>query len=71
MPTPAQLAEYADETEALAVFRRAQADLYANTAHEVRAGVTGETPEYHRLNDAVIAAGKKLPKRLRHLAKDV
>ncbi|MFI0900540.1 hypothetical protein [Streptomyces sp. NPDC020983] len=71
MPTPDQFAEYAAENEALAAFRRAQADLYAHTAREARSGITGETPEYHRLNDAVIAVGKKLPKRFRHLAKDV
>ena len=68
-PTAAELAEYADENELLAAYRRAEADLYDHTAREVRAGVTGETDEYHRLNDAVIAAGKRLPKRFKHLAK--
>lgn len=38
---------------------------------EVGAGVTGETDEYHRLNDAVIAAGEKLPKRYKYLTKGV
>lgn len=70
-PTAAQIAEYADENDALAAFRRAEADLYAHTAQEARAGVSGETEEYHRLNDAVIAAGKKLPKRFQYLADQV
>ena len=69
--TEAQLAEYADENELLAAYRRAEADLYALTACEVRAGVTGETDEYHRLNNAVIAAGKNLPKRYQYLTEGV
>ncbi len=68
---PADLAEYADENDALANYRRAEAALYANNAAEVRAGVKGETDEFHRLNDAVIAAGKQLPKRFKYLTKGV
>lgn len=70
-PTPEELLAYANENERLADFRRAQADLYDNTAREVAAGVTEETPEYQRLNRAVIDTGKRLPKRMKHLRKDV
>jgi len=70
-PTAEELAVYAQENELLSAFRRAQADLYANTAREVAAGIQRETPEYLRLNQAVIDAGKRLPKQLRHLAKEV
>ncbi len=70
-PTADELQVYADENEALAAYRRAEADLYDHTAREVRSGVTGETDEYHRLNEAVIAAGKKLPKRFKYLTESV
>jgi hypothetical protein len=66
-----QLQEYADENLRLAEFRRAQAALYENAAREAVAGIQHETPEYQRLNQAVIDAGRKLPKRLRYLAKGV
>jgi len=70
-PTPKQVREYAEENRSLATFRRAQADLYENAAREAAAGITTETPEYRRLNQAVIDAGRKLPKGLKHLAKDI
>lgn len=70
-PSQHELDVYADENEALAAFRRAQADLYAHTAGQSRAGITYETPEYLRLNQAVIDAAKRLPKRFKHLAKGV
>ncbi|MFF2852657.1 hypothetical protein ACFVT5_41150 [Streptomyces sp. NPDC058001] len=70
-PTAEELRVYAEETTLLADFRRAQADLYAHTAREAAAGNLEETPEYQRLNQAVIDAGKKLPKGLKHLAKDI
>ncbi|MFF9309938.1 hypothetical protein ACF1BS_03415 [Streptomyces sp. NPDC014748] len=64
-PTQAQIDEYAAENELLAAYRRAEAALYENAAAEARAGITHETPEFLRLNQAVIDAEKKLPKRLR------
>lgn len=70
-PSAAELAVYAKENELLAAFRRAQADLYTNTARESAAGITTETAEDTRLQQAVIAAGKQLPKRFKHLRKDV
>jgi hypothetical protein len=70
-PTAAELAAYAEETARLAGFRRAQADLYDNTAREAAAGITHETDEDTRLQQAVIDAGKELPKRYRHLRKGV
>lgn len=63
------LQEYAAENQLLADFRRAEAALYENAAKEAAAGITHETPEYLRLNQAVIDAGKRLPKRLKHYAK--
>jgi hypothetical protein len=66
-----QLQEYADENLRLAEFRRAQAALYENTAREAAAGIQHETPEFLRLNQAVIDAGRNLPKRLRYLAKEI
>lgn len=71
MSKQSELTEYAAHNEALAVFRRAQADLHELTAREAKNGVTEETPEFHRLNQAVIDAGKALPKQLRHLAKGI
>lgn len=70
-PTTEELRTYSEENELLAAFRRAQADLYDNTARESAAGITHETPEYQRLNQAVIDTGKRLPKRLKHLRKDI
>jgi hypothetical protein len=64
------LQEYADENQALAAYRRAEAALYENAAKEAAAGITHETPEYQRLNQAVIDAGKQLPKRFKHLTKE-
>ena len=66
-----ELDVYADENRALAEFRHAQAALYENTAREAAAGITHETPEYQRLNQAVIDAARRLPKGLKHLAKGV
>jgi hypothetical protein len=70
-PTPEQLRDYAAENVLLAAFRRAQADLYDHTAREAAAGITHETAEYQRLNRAVIDTGKRLPKRFKHLAKNI
>jgi hypothetical protein len=66
-PTSAEMAEYVQENQALAAFRRAQADLYEHTAKEAAASITDETPEYLRLNQAVIDAGRQLPEDLQHL----
>lgn len=68
-PTAEELRVYAEENEALAAYRRAEADLYENTAKEAAAGITHETSEFLRLNQAVIDAGKRLPKRFRHYGK--
>jgi hypothetical protein len=68
-PTRAELNEYADQNEALAGLRRAQADLYDNTAKQSRAGILIENDEDDRLQQAVHDAAKKLPKGLRHLRK--
>lgn len=70
-PTRAELDEYAGHTRALANFRSAQAALYANTSREAAAGITDETDEDARLQQAVIDAGKKLPKQYKHLRKGV
>lgn len=64
-PTKKQINEYANDNNLLAAYRRAEADLYENTAREVRAGITHETPEYLRLNQAVIDAEERLPEHLR------
>lgn len=66
-----EVAEYATVNEALAAFRRAQADLYDLTAREAKAGIRVETHEFERLNQAVIDAGKALPKSLRRLTKGI
>lgn len=68
-PTAEELRVYAEENEALAAYHRAEADLYENTAKEAAAGITHETPEFLRLNQAVINAGKKLPKRYKNITK--
>lgn len=70
-PTAEELRVYAEENEALAAYRRSEADLYENTAKEAAAGITDETPEFLRLNQAVIDAAKKLPKRYKNIAKRV
>jgi hypothetical protein len=70
-PTAEQLRVDAEENELLAAFRRAQADLYANAARESAAGIFHETDEYLRLNQAVIDAGKRLPKRFKHLTEEI
>lgn len=70
-PTAEQLRVDAEENELLAAFRRAQADLYDNAARESAAGIFHETDEYLRLNQAVIDAGKRLPKGLKRLARDI
>ena len=70
-PTAEELRVHAVQCRALAVFRRAQADLYDNAAREAEAGVTEETPEYERLNQAVIDAAERLPEGLKHLAEDI
>lgn len=67
--TPEELSVYVEENQLLAAYRRAEADLYENTAREAAAGITHETDEYLRLNEAVIAAEKRLPERFRHLGK--
>jgi hypothetical protein len=70
-PTRDELATYANDNEALADFRSAQAALYRLTAQQSRAGILVGNPEDDRLQQAVIDAGKKLPKHLKHLRKDV
>ena len=70
-PTVDELSAYAEENKHLAAFRRAQADLYDNTARESAAGITHETPEYQQLNQAVIDAAARLPESLKHLAEDI
>ncbi|MFG2352599.1 hypothetical protein [Streptomyces sp. NPDC048521] len=71
MPKPSKEAiqEYAEENRLLAAFRHAEAALYENAAREAADGITHETDEYLRLNQAVIDAGKRLPKRFKHLRK--
>ena len=63
-----ELAEYAEQNRLLAAYYRAAADLANNTAREAAAGITHETDDYSRLNDAATAAAKALPKSLRHVA---
>jgi hypothetical protein len=70
-PTRDELNEYADENEKLAKFRRAQADLYDNTAKQSRAGILIENEEDDRLQQAVRDTGKKLPKGLKYLRKGI
>ena len=70
-PSKKAIQEYVDENRLLAEFRRAEAALYENAAREAAAGIQYETPEFLRLNRAVIDAGKRLPKRFKHLAKGV
>jgi hypothetical protein len=70
-PSKKAVREYVEENLLLAEFRRAEAALYDNAAREAAAGITHETDEYLRLNQAVIDAEARLPKRLRHLAKGI
>ncbi|MFF7147502.1 hypothetical protein ACFZAO_05440 [Streptomyces griseoaurantiacus] len=68
-PTREELNAYAEENRRVAVYQHAKAALAENTAREAAAGITRETPEYQRLNQAVIDAEKQLPKRFRKAAK--
>jgi hypothetical protein len=68
-PTREELDAYADENLLVAAYQRAKADLAENTAREAAAGILTETPEYQRLNQAVIDAEKKLPKRFQKAAR--
>jgi hypothetical protein len=67
--TREQLDAYAEENRLLAAYQRAQAELAENTAREAAAGITHETAEYQRLNQAVIDAEQRLPKRLQKAAR--
>lgn len=64
-----QLDEYADENRLVAAYQRAKAALAENTAREAAAGITHETADYQRLNQAVIDAEKQLPKRFKKAAR--
>lgn len=68
-PTRDELNVYADENRLVAAYQRAKAALAENTAREAAAGITHETPEYQRLNQAVIDAEKRLPARLKKAAR--
>lgn len=68
-PTREELNTYADENLLVAAYQRAKAALAENTAREAAAGITHETPEFLRLNQAVIDAEKQLPKRLQRAAR--
>ncbi|MGW5711592.1 hypothetical protein [Streptomyces olivaceus] len=68
-PSRDELAVYADENRLIAAYHQASAALAENTAREAAAGITHETPEYQRLNQAVIDAEEQLPKRFRKAAR--
>ncbi|CAL9648784.1 hypothetical protein [Streptomyces sp. enrichment culture] len=68
-PTREELDVYADENRLIAAYQRAKADLAENTAREAAAGITHETAEYQRLNQAIIDAEKQLPKRFKKAAR--
>ncbi|MFE9286682.1 hypothetical protein [Streptomyces olivaceus] len=68
-PSRDELAVYADENRLIADYHKASAALAENTAREAAAGITHETPEYQRLNQAVIDAEEQLPKRFRKAAR--
>lgn len=68
-PTRDELSVYADENLLVAAYQRAKAALSENTAREAAAGITHETPEYQRLNQAVIDAEKQLPERFKRAAR--
>lgn len=64
-----QLNVYAEENRLVAAYQRAKANLAENTAREAAAGITHETPEYQRLNQAVINAEASLPARFKKAAR--
>ncbi|MFD7465115.1 hypothetical protein [Streptomyces tendae] len=68
-PSPEELAVYAAENRLVAAYQRAEADLAENAAREAAAGITHETAEYQRLNQAVIDAEQRLPKRFKKAAR--
>ncbi len=68
-PTRDELDVYADENRLIAAYHQASAALAESTAREAAAGITHETPEYQRLNQAVIDAEARLPKRFRKAAR--
>ncbi|MFH9812502.1 hypothetical protein ACH4NO_18140 [Streptomyces olivaceus] len=68
-PSRDELAVYADENRLIADYHKASAALAENTAREAAAGILVETPEYQRLNQAVLDAEKQLPKRFRKAAR--
>lgn len=68
-PTQDELDVYAEENRLLAAYQRAKAELAENTAREAAAGITHETAEFLRLNQAVIDAEERLPKRFRKAAR--
>ncbi|MFF5473347.1 hypothetical protein [Streptomyces achromogenes] len=67
-PSKRAIREYVEENRLLAQWHSAEAELHDNTAREAAAGIQHETEEYLRLNEAATEAGKRLPKRFRHLA---
>lgn len=68
-PTREELHVYTEENQRVAAYQRAKAALAENTAREAAAGITHETPEYQRLNQAVIDAEEQLPKRFKKAAR--
>lgn len=68
-PTREELNVYADENRLVAAYQSAKAALAENTAREAAAGIRTETPEFLRLNQAVIDAEKQLPKRFKKAAR--
>ncbi|KOX32818.1 hypothetical protein ADL07_11665 [Streptomyces sp. NRRL F-4707] len=68
-PSRNELDVYADENLRVAAYQRAKAALAENTAREAAAGITHETREYQRLNQAVIDAEQQLPKRFKKAAR--
>lgn len=68
-PSRDELAVYADENRLIADYHKASAALAENTAREAAAGITHETPEYQRLNQAVLDAEARLPKRFKKAAR--
>ncbi|MFE7727419.1 hypothetical protein ACFU5D_16690 [Streptomyces anthocyanicus] len=68
-PTRDELNVYADENQRIAAYHQASAALAENTAREAAAGITHETPEYQRLNQAVIDAEASLPARFKKVAR--
>ncbi|MGX1254165.1 hypothetical protein RKD48_006676 [Streptomyces ambofaciens] len=68
-PTRDELNVYAEENQRIAAYHQASAALAENTAREAAAGITHETREYQRLNQAVTDAEKQLPKRFQRAAR--